>query len=902
MTNRLSRSTHAVLIVAAFIAALFGVSSPAAADPDPDAPELLLTEMVVTPTDGEFVEIHNPTDAAIDLTDVYFTDATFANGGTYYYKIVTGADAGGGGFADFHARFPSGASIDPGAYQTIALNGSDAFSTTYGVEPTYELYEDAETADAIPDMVEALSGSINDQGGLTNSGEVAVLYYWDGESDLVTDLDYAVWGDKAEAVDKTGVSIDGPDADSTESTYLDDTAIPSQDPVDSGAHAFGNSWQRDDLDEGDETTTGGNGVGGDDETSEDLSTTWCQNVPTPNAEGNCGTVPTGQCGDPATLISAVQGAGLSSPLVGEQVVIEGVVVGDFQDNGSADSGDLGGFFVQEEDADADGNAMTSEGVFVADGGFGVDVAAGDRVRVNGFVSESYDRTQMGSLSDVLICDSGHVFTPTNVTLPVDAIDDLEAYEGMSIVMTQTLYISEFYNFDRYGEIVLTTQRQFQPTAIHDPGTAAAAELLEENELNRIQLDDGRTSQNPDPARHPNGMPFDLTNRFRGGDTVQNVTGVMDYGFGAYQIQPTTGADYTAVNERPEAPDVGGTIKAASFNVLNYFTTLDMGEDRCGPDGAQECRGADNAEEFERQKAKIVEAMCAIDADVFGLMELENPIPANDPDPDDGIDNYVLKDLVEGLNAAESSCPDKSYAFTDSGTIGEDEPIRQGIIYKASTVSPVGRAVLDDDDFTDPNNLGEEKNRPAIAETFEDRNGGRFTVVVNHLKSKGSPCGPGDDDFYAGNCDLTRTLAAYELTDWLETNPTGVDEDDVLILGDLNAYDKEDPIDVLKFAGYTDLVFQHGGEYAYSYVFDGQLGYLDYGLANPDLLPQVTGTEVWHINADEPDILDYDTSYKKPAQDALYEENAYRSSDHDPVLVGLNLTRDVFRVYLPLTAR
>ena len=255
--------------------------SPNAGVPVQPPKVLLLSEIVVTPTAGEFIEIHNPTTETIDLDNYYVTDATYASGGVYYYNIVTGSDAGGGGYGDFHARFPTGATIAPGESQTIAIAGSDDFEATYGVAPTYELYEDGSTADSIPDMREALPGSINGQGGLANSGEIVVLYYWDGESDLVTDIDIAVWGDKAEAVDKTGVSIDGPDADSTPSTYLDDTPIADQDVVATGAHASGSSFQRVDPTEGTETKSGGNGVNGHDETSENLSVTWTSDAPTP---------------------------------------------------------------------------------------------------------------------------------------------------------------------------------------------------------------------------------------------------------------------------------------------------------------------------------------------------------------------------------------------------------------------------------------------------------------------------------------------------------------------------------------------------------------------------------------------------------------------------------------------
>jgi hypothetical protein len=248
--------------------------------PEP-SPDILLSEVVVTPTAGEFIEIFNPTASSIDLSDVYLTDATFAGGGTFYYNIVTGANAGGGGFSDFHARFPGGATIAPGEFQTISLAGSDDFFATYGFDPTYELYEDGVAADGIPDMWDALPGSINNQGGLSNGGEVVILYTWDGASDLVQDIDYAVWGDAAEAVDKTGVLVDGPDGDVTPTLYSPDTAIAGQDVISGGSHASGDSFQRLDFAEGAETQAGGNGVSGSDEMSENLSVTWQPLAATP---------------------------------------------------------------------------------------------------------------------------------------------------------------------------------------------------------------------------------------------------------------------------------------------------------------------------------------------------------------------------------------------------------------------------------------------------------------------------------------------------------------------------------------------------------------------------------------------------------------------------------------------
>jgi predicted extracellular nuclease len=341
--------------------------------------------------------------------------------------------------------------------------------------------------------------------------------------------------------------------------------------------------------------------------------------------------------------------------------------------------------------------------------------------------------------------------------------------------------------------------------------------------------------------------------------------------------------------------VGGSLTVASFNVLNYFTTIDDGtNDICGPEENQECRGADSSEEFTRQRTKIIAALAEMDADVVGLIEIENH-PADVP----------TDDLVSGLNDMLGA---GTYAYIPTGAIGSDA-IRVALIYKSGTVAPVGAyAILDSDVDA---RFDDSLNRPVLAQAFEETaTGGTFSVAVNHLKSKGSACGPGDDDPQQGNCNGTRTAAAEAMVDWLAGDPTASGDLDYLIMGDLNAYDKEDPIDVLRAGAdgspvtsddFTDLVEAHSGELAYSYLFDGQLGYLDHALAGATIASQVTGATVWHINADEPDILDYDTTFKQNAQDALYEPNAYRSSDHDPVIVGLDLLAYDFDGYYPPVA-
>jgi len=504
------------------------------------------------------------------------------------------------------------------------------------------------------------------------------------------------------------------------------------------------------------------------------------------------------------------------------------------------------------------------------------------VRVRGLVAEFHGLTELTNVEVVLNCNptgTALTITPSTIPLPITSTNNFEVFEGMSITFANPLYITEIFNFGRFGEITLSTERQFQPTAIFAPGPPAQAGT-EANTLSRITLDDGRTGSNPDPAIHPNGDHFSLSNLFRGGDSVEDITGVMDYRFDKYRIQPTQGATVMPVNPRPAIPDpVGGSLTVASFNLQNYFTTPDTAGSTCGPTN-QDCRGANNIEEFMRQRAKIIDAIATMNADIVALMEIENH-------PTDA----ALADLVSGLNNAAGA---GTYAFINTGVIGADA-IKVGFIYQTALVSPDGAfAVLDKS--ADPT-FNDVLNRPALAQTFEQHGpGAKFTAVVNHFKSKGSPCDDIDDlDLYdgQGNCNLTRTAAAIAVAAWLETDPTGSGDDDFLILGDLNAYDKEDPITALLAGGYTDLLNQYLGEFAYSYVFNGQFGYLDHALANETLLEQVTGVTVWHINADEPKLIDYQKEFKSLNQQlALYKADAYRSSDHDPVLIGLDLDSNV----------
>ena len=406
-------------------------------------------------------------------------------------------------------------------------------------------------------------------------------------------------------------------------------------------------------------------------------------------------------------------------------------------------------------------------------------------------------------------------------------------------------------------------------------------------------------------------PLSASNTLRGGDTATGVVGVMTYTWAgssasgnAYRVRPVNALgggvpDFQPANPRPEAaPAVGGTLKVVGMNLLNYFNTFDGlpdTVDNCtnGVGGsATDCRGADTAAEFERQHVKTVAALLALDADVVGLTELEN---------DGHGPQSALADLVDRLNAATAP---GTYALIDPDTatgqvnaLGLDA-IKVGMIYKPATVTPVGQtAALNSEAFV---NGGDTvlRNRPALAQAFEENTtGARFVAVVNHLKSKGctDATGLNADQLDGQSCwNPVRVSAASELIDWLAGDPTGARDADVILVGDYNAYAMEDPITAIKGAGYTNLVESFVGQDAYSYVFDGQWGYLDHALGSASLVSQVAGVGAYHINADEPSVLDYNTDFKTTnLQSTLYAPDEFRTSDHDPVVIGLAPTHFEF---------
>lgn len=601
---------------------------------------------------------------------------------------------------------------------------------------------------------------------------------------------------------------------------------------------------------------------------------------------------TNPCGAAHTLISAIQGSGASSPLVGQLVTVEGLVVADMQ---GATTG-MNGFYIQSLASEVDDDPLTSEGLMVYSNSMAVSL--GDVVRVQGTVTEYENLTELGtpSLSLVAVCSTGNLIPdPVALDLPDVATPGftLEPYENMLVTFGETLTVQQNYFQGRYGQVTLGAGGRI--AQMHNL-TKDGGSLYEYTRM--VILDDANSRQNLAP------IPYYLEDDYmRAGDTITGVTGILDEGrtnsssgsafpYRYYRLQPTIIPDtFVRENPRPATPpDVGGRIKVVGANVLNYFTTLDMAPYRSTPpyDGGDNTpRGADTEIEFTRQEDKLVAMLAGLDADVLGLMEIESWDGAygGEGAPQALVDALNLYLDPTGTTQAYAVIADPLLGHFDPLTDPESDFIQVALIYKVATMAPVGLALSVDDPIFD---------RSPFAQEFEEiATGEQFVVVANHFKSKGSCPDPADPD-YDGNFDagdgqgcwnLKRMQQAEALLGFAETDLAPLDPD-ILFVGDYNAYGAEDPIAVLTDGGLVNQVAAFVPEAdRYSYVFDGTAGYLDHALSTASATSQITGVGFWHINADETSVIDYNTEFKTVD---LYEPHQYRASDHDPVILGLNL--------------
>lgn len=601
---------------------------------------------------------------------------------------------------------------------------------------------------------------------------------------------------------------------------------------------------------------------------------------------------------PLTLISAVQGKGETSPLLNQQVNISAVVTA-HSDNG---------FFVQEEKMDEDGSDLTSEGIFVSTAKNKPSI--GNTVQIKGKVTEQEGLSQISDIKQILDCEIKHKQALTTVELSFPLADgkSLEQYESM-LVSIQDMTVFDIANLWRFGEIGLSTSVKQTPTDLYPPMSDAYKKLANANQQNIIYIEDTQSTRFPSKLSfYPE---YGYKKPINVGDRV-STAGPLSFAGDQYRINPISVLEVK--NQRTETPKLKrGNLSIASFNVLNYFNGEVGDSDKITFDYDKN-RGAKSAKAFKLQQARIVSAIVGMNADLIGLVEVEN----------DGFEkNSAIQSLVNEINKHFDKAQYYDFIRTaDGNKIGTDA-ITVAIIYRPKVVKKNGQAeVIAMPSQLQVDGVKKQRMRPALVQTFTHlKTNTPFAVTVNHFKSKGSGCyedevNTTEVDRIQGRCNALRVSAALTLGNAL------VDLDlpeNIMILGDLNSYSAEDPISLLsnysptkrgykirtalrtqlnegnsveldKNFGFVDVVRKFDKQ-GFSYWFYGskQVGSLDFALASPEFMDDIIDASHWNINSVEAYQLQYNQALRHYPNKKGYrfsEIGPYRSSDHDPIIVSV----------------
>jgi predicted extracellular nuclease len=602
-----------------------------------------------------------------------------------------------------------------------------------------------------------------------------------------------------------------------------------------------------------------------------------------------------------TPIAQIQGTGTVSPLVGKTVTTEPALVTAVYPSGP---GSLGGFVIQTPGTGGKRNlSAASQAVFVYTGTTQTTVKIGDAVQVTGVVGEYNGLTQLSG--NIGVTPLTQKLTPVKPVTNkwADTASTRENLESMLYQPSETFTVSNTYNVGRYGEVGLVSGRTLpmQPTEAARPGTPQAAAQTAFNEAMTVTLDDG-TNRGfaASPTQAPRSVPYITPSKPGAVGDAAHITKpvIVDYRYNLWRFQPTspveTGGEPVRIQHRDEAvPGVGGQLRIATFNVLNYFTTTG---DAAGCKGsnystdgtfnvASGCsvRGAFDAADLARQQAKTVSAINALSASVVGLMEVENSARLGEK-KDEALDTLVaaLNKAAGYTKWAAAHVPADQYEPLD-----QQDFIQSAIIYQPSQATLTGpvRALGTQATVGKPFNAA----RTPIAATFTSTGGGKTTtpttVVVNHFKSKGSAPKTGPDADKGdgqGAWNATRVAQANALLGWIPELTKQAGSADIALIGDFNSYSQEDPIQVFAAAGFKDAA-PRGGAREFTYQYDGLSGSLDHVLLSPSLAKRLTGAAAWNINSVQSPLLQY-AQYRTTAQD-YYQPNWFASSDHDPFIAG-----------------
>jgi predicted extracellular nuclease len=526
-----------------------------------------------------------------------------------------------------------------------------------------------------------------------------------------------------------------------------------------------------------------------------------------------------------TDLAAIKGVGERTALPsGREVIADGVVAGVFLGRERLD-----GFYLQQA------TEQGPVGLFVylpkATPSEAVLITPGRHLQLLARTGEHHGQIQLQRVERIEPCARDRLPEPLTVQWPISE-EQLPRLEGLLLKFPQALTVTGNHELGRYGSLTLAADRLFRPT--NTPGDTQERSVL--------LLDDGSYRALPSP------IPFlDANGSRRVGSSLDGLTGVLARAFDAYRLHPTHDPHFEDANPRPgPLPAPGQRLRVATFNLENYFISLGQ-------------RGAANAAELERQRAKLAAAVAGLQADILALVEVEN-------------DHRALADLVEQLSERTGI---RYRAVGGSADRGSDA-IKLALIYRPDRVEALGELHADNSRI---------HNRPPLAAFFRSVEGGpAFGVATAHFKSK-TRCPPrGDIDRGQGCWNQRRVEQAHAMNAFLDRLAAAEGHERLLLIGDLNAYGAEDPIRTLTGEGLIDLLVQKlPPERRYTYVFRAESGYLVHALASPDLASAVAEVRPWHINADEPPFLGYDGPDNARR---YFRPDPFRSSDHDPVTVDL----------------
>lgn len=521
-------------------------------------------------------------------------------------------------------------------------------------------------------------------------------------------------------------------------------------------------------------------------------------------------------------IEQIQGTGDTSVYNGKTIRTKGVVTLTL-----FGSDKLNGFFMQDTGKSNNGNA--SRGIFVYGN---ADVQQGDFVQLDAKVSEYRKRTQLSSVKNLQVLSHGMAVPYTMVKFPNDLYTpaDYERYEGMALCIAHPMYLVSNNQVLSEASVELSSKRLRSPTDYHLPGKELYNRVLDSNRINRLTLDDGSNTRNP--ASNP---WVDAAGTCRTGQKTDSLFFVLDQDNDRYKVYAVKRPVFYG-NERTTAPNEAALgdyeLKFCGFNLERYY----------------------DQEPLQRQR--LVAALAAIDADMFGLVEV-------------GGGKKVIDSLVAALNRTKGS---QEYTYLSwRGYEATSDYTLNHIVYRPDKVEPY-------DNYFMLNNVGP-SNRKLIQAFMDLKHKQKFIFSINHFKAKsgtgtGADADQGDGQGIFNN---QRTKEAYAVVDRLNSLKFYYGTERIIVLGDLNAMYREDPIRAFTDAGYRNQTHRFGENY--TYCFDGMVQYLDYSLASPAMEEVITGATVWHINSDEPSYLDYDRDNEK-------HNGPYRCSDHEPVIVGV----------------